>query len=81
MAQFLGADRGIKLLGVTPIPTSLPPVPVGASPGPTVAQTASLREALAVLLESRAPHVTVLDASGRAVGALTASDIHAAIAH
>jgi len=82
VATFLGADRGIKLLGVTPIPSSLPPVPPGAlSEAPTVAHTASLREALALLLESRSEYVTVLDASGRPAGALTAADIHAAIAH
>ena len=84
VAAFLGADRGIKLLGVTPIPSELPPVPPGGGPdvaGPTIAHTASLREALAVLLESRAPYVTVLDASGRPSGTLTAADIHAAIAH
>jgi osmoprotectant transport system ATP-binding protein len=82
VASFLGADRGIKLLGVTPIPSSLPPVPLGGpSDAPSVAHTASLREALALLLESRAPYVTVLDAAGRPSGALTAADIHAAIAH
>jgi len=81
VASFLGADRGIKLLGVTPIPSSLPPVPPGVVNGPSVPHTASLREALALLLESRSPYVTVLDAAGRPAGALTASDIHAAIAH
>jgi len=82
VASFLGADRGIKLLGVTPIPSELPPVPPGGTgSAPTIANTASLREALAVLLESRAEYVTVLDASGRPSGALTAGDIHAAIAH
>jgi osmoprotectant transport system ATP-binding protein len=80
VASFLGADRGIKLLGVTPIPATLPPVPPGWS-GPTVARTASLREALAILLESRAESVAVLDGSDRPLGALTAADIHAAIAH
>jgi osmoprotectant transport system ATP-binding protein len=81
VASFLGADRGIKLLGVTPIPSSLPPVPPDFVEGPTVAHTASLREALALLLESRSEYVAVLDASGRPAGALTAADIHAAIAH
>jgi osmoprotectant transport system ATP-binding protein len=83
VASFLGADRGIKLLGVTPIPSSLPPVPPGyeSDAAPTVAHTASLREALALLLESRSAYVTVLDAAGRPSGALTAADIHAAIAH
>jgi osmoprotectant transport system ATP-binding protein len=82
VAEFLGADRGIKLLGVTPIPAELPPVPLGG-PGaaPTIAHTATLREALALLMESRAPYVTVLDGSSRASGALTATDIHNAVAH
>ena len=80
VAEFLGADRGIKLLGVTPIPATMPPVPPGWS-GPTVARTASLREALAILLESRAPSVGVLDEGGAVVGTLSAADIHAAVAH
>jgi osmoprotectant transport system ATP-binding protein len=80
VASFLGADRGIKLLGVTPIPGTLPPVPPDWS-GPTVPRTSSLRDALAVLLESRATTVGVVDEGGRALGTLSAADIHAAIAH
>jgi osmoprotectant transport system ATP-binding protein len=82
VASFLGADRGIKLLGVTPIPTGLRPVPdTGIGEAPTVPHTASLRQALASLLESRRDFVAVLDASGQPSGVLTAEDIHAAVAH
>ncbi len=55
VADFVGSDRGIKRLAVTPIPVgSLRPLPADVPAGqtaPSVAQTASLREALAALLE------------------------------
>jgi osmoprotectant transport system ATP-binding protein len=80
--SFLGADRGIKLLGVSPIPAELRPVPAAGLDGaPTVARTANLREALAALLESRGDFVAVLDDAGTAAGILTADDIHGAVAH
>jgi osmoprotectant transport system ATP-binding protein len=82
VAEFLGSDRGIKLLGVTPIPHDLRRPPVGGpGDGPRVPATASLREALAALLESRRDWVVVQDTDGRVLGILTADDIHAAVVH
>jgi osmoprotectant transport system ATP-binding protein len=44
--------------------------PAGNDAGPTISQEASLREALAFMVEARAPHLAVTDAEGRRVGTL-----------
>jgi osmoprotectant transport system ATP-binding protein len=77
VARFVGADRGIKLLGVTPIPAMLRPAPQGDAP--SVPSTASLREALAALLQSNSPWIAVHAPDGTPQGALTAEEIHAAL--
>jgi osmoprotectant transport system ATP-binding protein len=77
VARFVGADRGIKLLGVTPIPAVLRPAPQGDAP--SVPSTASLREALAALLQSNSPWIAVHAPDGTPQGALTAEEIHAAL--
>jgi osmoprotectant transport system ATP-binding protein len=78
VAEFIGSDRGIKLLGVTPIPASLRPAPAGTAGGPTVPGTATLREALAAILSGGTGSVGVRDADGSLRGALTVEDIYAA---
>jgi osmoprotectant transport system ATP-binding protein len=77
VARFVGADRGIKLLGVTPIPAVLRPAPQGDAP--TVSSTATLRDALAALLQSNSPWIAVHAPDGTPQGALTAEEIHAAL--
>ena len=80
VADFVGADRGVKRLGVTPVDLrDLEPLPAGASrPAPTVKVGQSLREALAVLLESATGWVPVVDGDDNPVGALTLPALHAA---
>ena len=52
VADFVGADRGIKRLAVTPIPAAgLAPLPPGADGYPVVDAGGNLRDALAHLLE------------------------------
>jgi osmoprotectant transport system ATP-binding protein len=81
VAEFVGADRGIKRLGVTPIPLALEPAPAeGLDGAPTVPADATLRDALAVLLQEGAGWVAVVGADGGVRGALTAASIHAALA-
>jgi osmoprotectant transport system ATP-binding protein len=76
VAEFVGSDRGIKRLGVTPIPQTLRPTPQDASVnGPSVPATASLREALAALLDGGTGSVFVRDRDGTVLGMLTAADI------
>jgi osmoprotectant transport system ATP-binding protein len=81
VASFVGADRGLKRLGVTPLPAELSPVPTGgADRGPWVSRDATLREALAVLLDEGTDWVAVQDRDGTVCGVLTMADIQAAAA-
>jgi osmoprotectant transport system ATP-binding protein len=81
VASFLGADRGLKRLGVTSLPDELSPVPPGgADGGPWVSHDATLREALAVLLDEGTGWVAVRDNGGAVCGVLTLADIAAAAA-
>ncbi|MFC3503187.1 ABC transporter ATP-binding protein [Micromonospora krabiensis] len=69
--EFVGADRGIRRLVVTPVRAeTLEPVPAdGAPDAPTVALGGSAYDALAVMLTSAADRVVVTD-GGRPVGVL-----------
>ena len=79
VADFVGADRGLKRLEVTRIAASdLEPAPELADGLPSVPMGATLREALgAVLLHDRGA-VTVVDGDGRVLGVLTPASIQAA---
>lgn len=82
VAQFVGADRGIKRLAVTPLRhATLRPVPADAPPlleMPVVDADASLREALAVLLEGSTGWVAIRRGDAIA-GVLTPDDIYAVL--
>jgi osmoprotectant transport system ATP-binding protein len=76
VAEFVGADRGIKRLSVTPLPLTLRPVPPsGVDGAPSVAADASLRDALAALLASDATLVAVHNTDGTIKGVLSAADV------
>ncbi len=76
VAEFVGRDRGIKRLGVTAIPAALRPVPPGGVNGsPTVEAGASLRDALAALLDGGTRMVAVREPDGSLRGVLTPEDI------
>jgi osmoprotectant transport system ATP-binding protein len=77
VAQFVGADRGIKELSVTEIDVTKlrSAATVDVESGPSVPRTATLREALATLLVGGVGWVAVRDDDGSALGVLTASDI------
>jgi osmoprotectant transport system ATP-binding protein len=76
VAEFVGADRGIKLLAVTALPSALRPVPVsGVDGGPSVVEGASRRDALAALLDAGTDWVAVRGADGAVRGVLTAPDL------
>jgi osmoprotectant transport system ATP-binding protein len=71
--EFVGTDRGIRRLAVTPItPDLLQPLPAGAGVGslPSVALGSSLYDALAVLLTTNADEARVVD-DGEALGLLS----------
>jgi osmoprotectant transport system ATP-binding protein len=76
VASFVGQDRGIKRLGVTPLPTALRPVPPsGVDGAPTVGSDATVRDALAALLVSDAGLVAVRADDGTVRGVLTVEDL------
>jgi osmoprotectant transport system ATP-binding protein len=78
VAGFVGSDRTVKRLSVTPIDgASLEPWdgPVSGS----LPASADLGQALALLLESPDGRVEVRDGAGRRLGVLTPSALHAAV--
>jgi osmoprotectant transport system ATP-binding protein len=81
VADFVGGDRGLKRLSVTPIDVSGLEAPAGGLPdvSDTPAQVpvgATLKDALAQLLLHDAPYVAVVDGD-RCLGVMTADDLHA----
>jgi osmoprotectant transport system ATP-binding protein len=79
--EFVGGDRGIKRLAVTPIPRERLRPAEGAQEAvgaPAVDAGATLQDALAAMLREGSPHVVVRD-NGTA-GLLTAQDVVAALA-
>ncbi len=79
--EFVGGERGIKLLAVTPIPRDrLRPAAAGGSvAGVVVDASATLQDALAVMLREGTAVVAVRDGD-EVVGTLTAEDVVAAVA-
>ncbi|MEV6329704.1 ATP-binding cassette domain-containing protein [Streptomyces sp. NPDC051909] len=80
VADFVGADRGLKRLAVTPVTeTDLEPPLDGKAPG--VPLGASLKDALAVLLQQDAGRVAVHapGAPDRVLGSLTTAGVHRAL--
>ncbi|WP_348650578.1 ATP-binding cassette domain-containing protein [Catellatospora sp. KI3] len=77
VAEFVGADRGIKLLAVAPVPREgLAPLPADApADAPVVAATANLRDALAAILESDTGWVAIRDGA-TVLGILTPDAVY-----
>jgi osmoprotectant transport system ATP-binding protein len=76
--EFVGADRGVMRLGVTPIdPAALHDVSTVdyTEAGPWVPATASMRGALAALLDGGTGWVAVRDGAGTPLGVLVPDDI------
>jgi osmoprotectant transport system ATP-binding protein len=80
--EFVGTDRELKRLAVTPIPRdALRPLSSVEGDGagePAVPVGATLHDALAAVLGSRSGRVRVLDGD-QPLGELTAAEIHAAL--
>jgi osmoprotectant transport system ATP-binding protein len=75
VASFVGADRGIKRLGVTPLPPLRPVPPSGVDSYPIVPADATLRDALAALLAAGAAQVAVAAPDGTITGVLHSEDL------
>ncbi len=76
--EFIGADRGIKRLRVTPIPTQrLPAMSTvdSSGAGPSVPASGTMGDALARLLDGGTGWVVVRDDAGRPLGVLTPTEI------
>jgi osmoprotectant transport system ATP-binding protein len=81
VAEFVGGDRAIKRLSVTPVTRDdVEPLPPGGVDGmPTVpVDRTSLREALALMLSGDRGTVAVED-GGAPIGMLTPATVHAAL--
>jgi osmoprotectant transport system ATP-binding protein len=78
--EFVGAERGIKLLAVTPIPReALQPLSMlDGRPAPSVPADATLQDALAAMLIADTAAVVVRDGE-TALGVLTPADVHRAL--
>ncbi|TWJ10842.1 osmoprotectant transport system ATP-binding protein [Stackebrandtia albiflava] len=78
VGEFVGADRGVKRLSVTEVPTSgLRDLPAGDHP--RVDHDASLRTALSELLDGDTGLVAVRDTDGEVAGGMSADDIYTAL--
>jgi osmoprotectant transport system ATP-binding protein len=82
VAEFVGGDRGLKRLAVTPIETTdVEPLPGSGVDGvPAVPLGSSLRDALALMLAQDQGFVAVTE-NGRPIGVLTPAGVHAALRH
>ncbi|MEU9108980.1 ATP-binding cassette domain-containing protein [Streptomyces xanthophaeus] len=81
VASFVGADRGLKRLAVTPVEKADLAAPQGKEvPDAAVELGATLREALAALLQQDSGRIGVTDpGSGALVGVLTPEGVHRAL--
>ncbi|MFG2037724.1 ABC transporter ATP-binding protein [Dactylosporangium sp. NPDC048998] len=78
--RFVGEDRGIMRLSVTPIPSDgLRPVAEAGAGAPVVTAGATLREAFGAMLAAGRGAVVVRDGDSP-LGALTAADVQVALA-
>jgi osmoprotectant transport system ATP-binding protein len=79
VADFVGGQRGLRRLSVTPIdPGALEPVGL-VNDGPEIPVTGTLQDAMAALLTDDTGHVRILDSNGEAMGLLTVAGVHAAL--
>ncbi|MBT2446665.1 ATP-binding cassette domain-containing protein [Streptomyces sp. ISL-43] len=80
VAGFVGADRGLKRLAVTPVARGDLSAADGKAPTAEVALGATLREALALLLQEDSGRIGVTDPdSGALIGVLTPEGVHGAL--
>ena len=78
VAEFVGGSRGLRRLAVTPVSREdLRPVD-GSPTGGTIDVSATLEEALALLMRQDEPAIGVSE-NGRTIGVLTPDAVHAAL--
>jgi osmoprotectant transport system ATP-binding protein len=74
VADFVGADRGIRRLAVTPLQQAMTPLGATTDGRPTVPADGTLYDALAAMLAADAPEVVVADGE-RPIGLVTRTAI------
>ncbi|MEU9159098.1 ATP-binding cassette domain-containing protein [Streptomyces sp. NPDC048424] len=80
VASFVGSDRGLKRLAVTAVEAADLAAAEGNAPAAAVELGATLREALAALLQEDSGRIGVTDPdSGALVGVLTPEGVHRAL--
>ncbi len=80
VADFIGSDRGLKRLTVTPIrPEDLQPAPADLNGAPSVPVTATLKDAMSTMLLHDTGWVAVRDGDGKVLGILTPDSLYAAL--
>jgi osmoprotectant transport system ATP-binding protein len=79
VAEFVGRDRGIMRLSVTPIPVKALAPASDVDDVPVVSASANLREALSTMLDAGRTEVVVRDGE-HTLGTLTAEGVWAAVA-
>ncbi|MGA8486832.1 MAG: CBS domain-containing protein, partial [Gaiella sp.] len=70
VADFVGADRGLKRLSLTRL-DELPLQPLDGARGPALAGSTTLRDALSTMLSEGSRVVVVLDGDGAPRGSIT----------
>ena len=75
VASFVGAERALKRLSLAPVTEALGPVTAAADCDCSVLATASLREALARILELGLPAIGVHDEHGMRIGSVSVDSI------
>jgi len=71
VAEFVGADRALKRLGLETLDEVKLLPPNGAVSSPTVTRSTSVRDALSAILADGGRPVTVVDESGKPAGTVT----------
>jgi osmoprotectant transport system ATP-binding protein len=74
VGDFVGTDRGIRRLAVTPVRDAMRPLTDGPADRPSVAASGTLYDALAVMLTSESGEVVVVDGE-RPVGVVSRASI------
>jgi osmoprotectant transport system ATP-binding protein len=75
VSDFVGADRGIRRLAVTPVKQAMSPLDGATTDGrPSVEATGTLYDALAAMLAADVPEVVVVD-DGKPTGLVTRNGI------
>jgi osmoprotectant transport system ATP-binding protein len=80
VAEFVGADRGIKRLSLLTVGDLQLLAPDGAKPDDGVPLSTSVRDALSLLLSARADSLAVLDEDGSVRGQITLELLHRTLA-